>query len=187
MISRLLTLLVVFAIAVAMLKTVQNFDQAGTQKARDETGPRPRYALRDAEWTRLGPDGNPQFHITAATIDYYDNKSAILSNMTMDGLGGNKGAWLLTSPAGEVPAQQQRILLKKPVVITGKSSHGGEPIKMFTDQLWVDNQRKEIYTDLPLRMTQGAQQAKATGMRADWVGQKLELLHDVEVTYVPRG
>lgn len=187
MIGRLLTLLVILAIGLAVLKTVQNFDQVGTQKVQDETGPRPRYVLRDAEWTRLGADGNAQFHITATTIDYYDNKSAILGNMTMDGLGGNKGAWLLTSPAGEVPARQERILLKKPVVITGKSVNGGEPIKMFTDQLWVDNQRKEIYTDLPVRVTQGAQKATAVGMRADWIGQKLDLLHDVEVTYVPRS
>jgi LPS export ABC transporter protein LptC len=185
--GRLLVLVVILALSVAVLKAVQNFDQSGTQQTQEEAGPRPRYALRDAEWTRLGPDGNAQFHITAATIDYYDNKSAILSNMTMDGLGGNKGAWLLTSPAGEVPAQQERILLKKPVVITGKSSDGRDPIKMFTDQLWVDNKLKEIYTDLPLRFVQGAQQATATGMRADWVGQKLNLLHDVEVTYVPRS
>ena len=185
--SRLLLLLAVLAIGVAMLKTMQNFDQSGTQKAQEDSGPRPRYALRNAEWTRLGPDGKAQFHITAATIDYYDNKSAILSNMTMDGLGGENGAWLLTSPAGEVPAEQERILLKKPVVVTGKSVNGGEPVKMFTDQLWVDNKSREIYTDLPLRLVQGAQQATATGMRADWVGQKLDLLHDVEVTYVPRS
>lgn len=185
--GRILVLVVMLVASVAMLKAVQNFDETGTQKVQDENAPRPRYALRDAEWTRLGPDGHAQFHITAATIDYYDNKSAILSNMTMDGLGGERGAWLLTSPAGEVPAQQERILLKKPVVITGKSNNGGEPIKMFTDQLWVDNKRKEIYTDLPLRLTQGAQQATAVGMRADWTGQKLDLLHDVEVTYVPRS
>lgn len=185
--ARLLLLLAVLAASVALLKTVQNFDQAGTQQVQDDAGPRPRYALRDAEWTRLGADGQAQFHITAATIDYYDNKSAILSNMTMDGLGGAKGAWLLTSPAGEVPAQQERILLKKPVVITGKANNSGVPIKMVTDQLWVDNKRKEIYTDLPIRLTQGAQQATATGMRADWVGQKLDLLHDVEVNYVPRS
>ena len=185
--SRLLVLVVILAISVAVLKAVQNFDQAGTHLVQEDDAPRPRYALRDAEWTRLGVDGHAQFHITAATIGYYDNKSAILGKMTMDGLGGEKGAWLLTSPAGEVPAQQERILLKKPVVITSKPSDGSEPIKMFTDQLWVDNKRKEIYTDLPLRLTQGAQQATATGMRADWTGQKLNLLHDVEVIYVPRS
>lgn len=185
--GRLLVLVAVLAVCVALLKTVQNFDQAGPQKVLDESGPRPRYVLHDAEWTRLGPDGKAQFHVTAATIDYYDDKSAILSTMTMDGLGGDKGAWRLTSPNGEVPAEEERILLKKPVVITGTSNNGREPIKMFTDQLWVDNKRKEIYTDLPIRLTQGAQQATATGMRADWVGQKLDLLHDVEVNYVPRS
>jgi len=185
--GRLLVLVAILAISVAMLMAVRNFDQGSTQQVQEDNDPRPRYALRDAEWTRLGSDGNAQFHITASTIDYYDNKSAILGNMTMDGLGGDKGAWTLTSPAGEMPSQQERILLKKPVVITGRSNKGGDPVKMFTDQLWVDNQRKEIYTELPLRLTQGNQQATATGMRADWTGQKLDLLHDVKVTYVPRS
>jgi LPS export ABC transporter protein LptC len=185
--GRLLVLVLILTASMAMLKAVQNFDQASTQQVQEDNGPRPRYALRDAEWTRLGPDGKSQFHITASTIDYFDNKSAILGNMTMDGLGGDKGAWVLTSPAGEMPSQQERILLKKPVVITGNSNRGGDPIKMFTDQLWVDNKRKEIYTESPLRLTQGEQQATATGMRADWVGQKLDLLHDVKVTYVPRS
>ncbi len=186
--GRLLFLVVMLTISVALWMGVRGFDQAGTEStAQEDNGPRPRYALRDAEWTRLDTDGKAQFHITAATINYYENESAIMSNMTMDGLGGEKGAWTLSSPAGEMPAHQERILLKKPVVITGQSDQTGGPIKLFTDQLWVDNTRKEIYTESPLRMTQGEQQATATGMNADWAGEKLNLLHDVKVTYVPRS
>jgi len=185
-VRRLLFLVVALALSVAVLMSVRSFDQSSGTSATQDDGPRPRYALRDAEWTRLGPDGKAQFHITATTIDYYDNESAIMSNMTMDGLGGDKGAWTLTSPAGEMPAEQERILLKNPVVVTGQPNNGREPIKLITDQMWVDNKRKEIYTDSPIRMTQGSQEATANGMQADWLGQKLELMHDVKVTYVPR-
>jgi len=187
-VRRLLFLAVMLAIGVALWMGVRGFDQSSTASAtQEDSGPRPRYALRDAEWTRLGTDGKAQFHIAAATIDYYENESALMTHMTMDGLGGEKGAWTLTSPAGEMPAHQERILLKKPVVITGQSNRTGEPIKLFTDQLWVDNKRKEIYTESPLRMTQGEQQATAVGLRTDWAGEKLDLLHDVKVTYVPRS
>ncbi|MES2488293.1 MAG: LPS export ABC transporter periplasmic protein LptC [Pseudomonadota bacterium] len=184
---RLLLLVVALAISVALWMGVQSFDRASEPQAQDESGPRPQYALRDAEWTRLGADGKTQFHITAATIDYYENKSAVIGRMSMDGLGGDKGAWTLTSPAGEVPADQERILMKKPVVITGKPNKGGDSILLVTDQLWVDSKRKEIYTSAPLRMTYGPQQATATGMKADWAGENLNLLHDVKVTYVPRS
>lgn len=184
---RFLGLAVLLALGVALLMAVQNFDKSSTPQAQEDNGPRPRYALRDAEWTRLGVDGKAEFHITAATIDYYDNESAILGNMTMDGLGGEKGAWALTSPAGEMPAHQERVLLKKPVVVTGQSNNGGVPIKLFTDQMWVDSKTRQIYTESPLRMTHGEQQVTATGMNADWTGQKLNLLHDVKVTYVPRS
>lgn len=185
---RLLLLVVTLAICVALLMSVQSFDQSNAYTiAQNDNGPRPQYALRNAEWTRLGADGKTQFHITAASIDYFENKSAIIGNMTMDGLGGDRGSWTLTSPAGQMPANQERILLKKPVVATGFSNHGGAPIKMFTDQMWVDSKRKEIYTESPLRITQGEQEATATGMRADWAGEKINLLHDVKVTYVPRS
>lgn len=185
--GRLLFLGVMLAISVALLLTVQRFDEANVlQTPEDNNGPRPQYALRDAEWTRLGADGKTQFHVTAATIDYYENKSAIIGRMSLDGLGGDKGSWTLTSPAGEVPANQERILLKKPVVMTGQPGTGGDAIKLYTDKLWVDSKRQEIYTDAPLRITQGAHEATATGLRADWTGQSLNLLHDVKVTYVPR-
>ena len=185
--GRLLLLVTVLLISVAMLLTVRNFDKAGVPQAQDIGGTHPRYIVRDAEWTRLGADGHPQFHVTASTIDYYDDQSAVLGNMTMDGLSGSKGAWTLTSPAGQMPDNQERVLLKKPVVATAHSSRSGEPIQLYTDQMWVDSKRKEIYTDAPIRMIQGQQQATATGLRADWAGQKLDLLHDVKVTYVPHG
>jgi LPS export ABC transporter protein LptC len=171
-------------IAVALVVWLQGLDRGNATAARDE-GPRPRYSMRNAEWTRLGADGHTEFHVTAATIDYYVDESARMSNMTLDGLDGGRGPWRLTSPAGEMPAHETRMLLKKPVVMIGLPKQGGSAVKLTTDQMWVDSKLKELYTESPVRMTRGTEHASATGMRADWAGQKMDLLHDVKVTYVP--
>jgi LPS export ABC transporter protein LptC len=170
--------------AVVLVMWLHGLDRGAPATARDE-GPRPRYSMRNAEWTRLGADGRAEFHVTAETIDYYVDESARMSNMILDGLDGGRGPWRLTSPAGEMPAHETRMLLKKPVVMTGLPKQGGSAVRLTTDQMWVDSKRKELYTESPVLMTRGNEQASATGMRADWAGQKIDLLHDVKVTYVP--
>jgi LPS export ABC transporter protein LptC len=184
--QRLFILVPLLCISGLLLMSLQDLGRNDPVHAAD-IGPRPRYTMHNAEWTRLGNDGKAEFHVTATTIDYYDNESAQLSGMTMDGLDAGRGPWTLTSPAGEMPAHEQRILLKNPVVMTGQPKQSPDPVKLTTDQMWVDSGLKQIYTESPVLMTRGAQQASATGMRADWTGQKLDLLHDVKVTYVPRG
>ena len=172
--------------AVALLMSLGGFESAGTSAVRENVQGNPRYVVANAEWTRLGANGKTEFHINAEHIDFYDDESARMTNMAMDGLNQGKGPWHLTSPLGQMPAHDKRILLNKPVVITGAMKQG-DPVKLTTDQLWVDGARKELYTESPVLMTRGSQQASANGMNADWAGQRLQLLHDVKVIYVPNG
>ena len=172
--------------AVVLLLSLGGFEQSGNTAVRENLQGKPRYVIANAEWTRLGADGKTVFHINAEHIDYYDDESARMTNLSLDGLDQGKGPWRLTSPLGEMPARDKRILLNKPVVMTGAVKQG-EAIKLITDQVWVDGAKKELYTASPVVMTRGTQQATATGMNADWAGQRLQLLHDVKVTYVPNG
>lgn len=158
----------------------------GDQPRRGDSQSAPRYTIRNAEWTRLGSNGKTEFRINADRIDYYDDESARMTNVAMDGLAEGKGPWRLTSPLGQMPAHDKRILLTKPVVITGAMQQGG-PVKMVTDQLWVDSAKTQLYTDAPVLLTRGNQQASAIGLNADWAGQHLQLLRDVKVLYVPNG
>ncbi|TXH04459.1 MAG: LPS export ABC transporter periplasmic protein LptC [Nevskiaceae bacterium] len=172
--------------ALVVLMTLGRFERPSAAASGDSAQDKPRYTVTGAQWTRIGSDGKTEFHVDAERIDYYDDQSARLQNLAMDGFADNRGPWRLTSPRGEMPAHDPRILLTKPVVITG-APKPGVPVRMTTDQLWVDSGKRQLYTDAPVQLVRGPQQASANGLNADWAGQRLQLLHDVKVTYVPNG
>lgn len=170
---------------VAILFTLRGFEPSDQVPGLGEST-RPRYLLKDAEWTRFDAQGRPQLRAQAREIDYFDDRSAQLRDVQVDRLGGTDGPWRITSPLGLVPASEQRISLKKPVTVRG-ALQGGGPIEMATTSLWIDFTRREIYTDDPVRLTGPNRSARARGMRADWAGTRVQLLREVEIEYARPG
>ncbi|HWU67388.1 MAG TPA: LPS export ABC transporter periplasmic protein LptC [Stenotrophobium sp.] len=182
MLVPLLTLVVVVGLLVLAM---QHFDQGQPEPVAQAVTRQPQYTLDDAEWTRIGADGKPVFHITAQTIDYYPDESITLHTLTMDHLAQGTSPWRLTAPLGEVPAHQQRVRLENDVIVTGQLKDD-TPLRLTTTQLWVDQQRQQIYTDQPVTLTgANGQQAHATGMLAQIDGDSVQLLHNVKVDYAP--
>lgn len=169
--------------AFAALLLLRGF-QPEPQQAAAEVGNPPRYQLQGVEWTRLDAQGQPLIRATADTVRYYDDKSAQFETLRVERLGQG-GPWNLNAPRGQMPGGEQRIRLEKPVEMTGKMK-SGEDVRVETDSLWVDLERKEIATEDRVRLTGRNRAASATGMRADWNGTQVKLLKDVEVEYVPQ-
>lgn len=180
----LLALPLLLAVAVALI-SLRSFERSGTAPLQADSQ-RPRYTLRDAEWTRFDAQGRTEFHIAAAGIDYFDDQSAQLRTMTMDRLDAGRGPWTLSAPDGTVPARERRVLLTQPVTMTGRM-RDGDTLHLTTRQLWVDSDHREIYTEAPVQLSGSGKRASASGMRADWAGEKVQLLHDVKVDYAPHG
>lgn len=182
MLVPLLTLVVVVGLLVLAM---QHFDQGQPEPVAQVATRQPQYTLDNAEWTRIGADGKPEFHITAQTIDYYPDESITLHDLIMDHLAQGTSPWRLTAPLGEVPAHQQRVSLENNVIVSGQLKDNN-PLQLTTTQLWVDHQRKQIYTDQPVTLTgANGQQAHAVGMLAQIDGNSVQLLHNVTVNYVP--
>ncbi|AXQ28027.1 LPS export ABC transporter periplasmic protein LptC [Solimonas sp. K1W22B-7] len=173
------------ALAVFATLTLLRGFQPETQQAVAETGMPPRYELQGVQWTRLDAQGKPLIQAAADTARYYDDKSARFEMLSVQRLGEGGGPWNLQSPSGRMPAGQQRIVLDKPVEMTGRMK-SGEPVRVDTDSLWVDLERKEIATDDRVRLSGPNRAARARGMRADWGGTQVKLLNEVEVDYVPQ-
>lgn len=146
---------------------------------------RPRYVLKGAEWTRYDEQGQPEVRATALSIDYFDDKSARLNTLEMDRLGGGNGPWHLSAATGVMPANQERMQLGRPVTVTGDLQDLG-PVRIVSDTLWVDFERKEIHTGDSVLLSGEGRNARATGLRADWNGERVQLLQDVHVDYAPR-
>ncbi|MGH8505663.1 MAG: LPS export ABC transporter periplasmic protein LptC [Stenotrophobium sp.] len=183
--AMLVPLLTLVAVVGLLVLAMRHFDQGQPEPVVQAATRQPQYTLDDAEWTRIGDDGKPVFHITAQTIDYYPDESVTLHNLTMDHLAQGTSPWRLTAPLGEVPAHQQRVRLENDVIVTGQLKDD-TPLRLTTTQLWVDHQRQQIYTDQPVTLTgANGQQAHAVGMLAQIDGNSVQLLHDVKVDYVP--
>jgi LPS export ABC transporter protein LptC len=167
----------------AALTMLRGFQPAGPEPAAGGGMP-PRYQLEGVEWTRLDAQGKPLIHATAATARYYDDRSAQFETLQVQRLG-ESGPWNLQSPSGRMPAGESRIRLDKPVEMVGQMK-SGETVRVDTDSLWVDLERKEIATEDRVRLSGNNRAARARGLRADWTGTQVKLLNEVEVDYVPQ-
>lgn len=143
-----------------------------------------RYALADVKWTRLDAAGQPEFRVTAHSIQYYADERVQMRELTLDALGGPRGAWHVEAAAGSAPPRERRLLLTGGVVAAG-TLQGAGPMEFRTDRLWVDQLRRELHTEQPVALEGPGRQASAVGLRTDFNGERLELLREVQVHYAP--
>lgn len=146
----------------------------------------PRYNVTGAEWTRLGRGGAPEFRARAESIDYFNDDSARLHQISLDALGGTQSPWTLTAPEGRAPPREKRLELTGGVTARG-TTNDGEPLTFDTRRLWVDLLRRELYTEATVELRTDLRRASARGLRADFDGERVQLLNDVQVDYAPEG
>ena len=160
--------------------------QAPPPEAVKPDAEQPRYAVTGAEWVRLGVTGEPEFRAQAEAIDYFADGSAKLRTIGIDALGGYDSPWRLQAPRGEAPPRSRRLLLTGGVHATGEHASGA-PVSFDSERLWVDLLRRELYTEAPVQLQTDFRSASARGLRADFDGERVQLLNDVRVDYAPEG
>lgn len=141
---------------------------------------RPRYEMAGAEWTRYGEDGLVELRARAARIDYFDDRSMTLNQIRLDRLDG-EGPWRLDAERGVVPPQQERMQLLPEARVEGQ--RGGEPVRITAPQVWIDWAQKTIGSTQPVRMASPGRTLDAIGFEADWRGQHLRFLKNIEMHY----
>lgn len=146
----------------------------------------PRYAVTGALWVHLDRQGDPEFRARADTIDYYADESARMTTVSLDGLGGTASPWHIEAPAAQAPPHERQLQLEGGVHATGERV-GGETVSFTTETLWVDLLRKELHTDAAVQLQTEFRSATARGLRADFDGERVQLLNDVKVDYASPG
>lgn len=177
-------LLLVLLVAVCAAALIQYALSTGDGTVESsEVGERPaRYELTQVRWQRLNDAGQIEFRAQAVRLRQYRDDSAELSELQLDALGGLDSPWRVRAPSGTVPSREQRIRLNGPVIADGRLTPN-EPAQVIAENLWVDSVKKELSTDEPVRVETPTRSARARGLRTDFKGRQLNLLHDVEVTY----
>lgn len=146
----------------------------------------PRYAVTGAQWLRLNLRGEPEFRAQAQSIDYYADDSVHLHTLTLDALGSWDSPWHVQAPEGAARLNERRLLLSGGVLATGKSADGA-PLDFTTDRLWVDLLRRELRTEFDVMLRSDFRRATARGLKADFNGERIQLLNDVQMEYAPEG
>ncbi|MBI3171590.1 MAG: LPS export ABC transporter periplasmic protein LptC, partial [Hydrocarboniphaga effusa] len=126
--------------------------------------------------------------------DYYANDSVQLHGLVLDALGGWTSPWHVQAPAGSARVNERRLLLSgepgsgagQAVLATGRTVDG-EPLDFTTDRLWVDFLRRELRTESDVVLESDFRSATARGLKADFNGEHIQLLNDVQMEYAPEG
>lgn len=178
--------LFVFAIALGTIALGWRSLRAPAPAPPPPSDEQPRYFLEDAEWVRYDQAGRPLRRVRSERIEILDDESARLRELTVDQLGGDQGPWVLHAPRGYSPPHAQRLLLQDTVTIEGRWPES-QPLQLATEQLWVDSETREIYTETPVVIEGTTRSVRANGLRADWDADRLRLEGDVRVRYDPAG
>lgn len=175
-------LLLIAALGFWLARQPEYLSEGETVKSEEPATP--RYTLTGASWLRLDSKGQPQLRAQAVQIDFFDDDSARLETLSVDALGGLDSVWRLSAPSGYVPPHQKRLRLDGPV--NGETRLAdNEWAQLHAEQLWVDQSRRELTSDKPVRLVSPRRQAQAHGLRADFNGKRIELRGNVEARYAP--
>ncbi len=170
--------------ALAAWLAFEGFRDPGESAAAFEEQ-RPRYHIESADWTRYDPSGTPTFIVGASSIDYFDDASMMLNDITLDTRAGD-GRWQLGASRGTVPGGERRLRLEPQVDVQGSTSDG-TPVQIRTPTLWVDWVERTLSTADAVAARAGASSLDAVGMHTDWSGQRVEFLSDVQVRHDTGG
>lgn len=167
--------------ALALWLTLQGFTPGAA--VAETVAEHPRYAVQGAIWTRYGDSGDAAFRAQAQTIDYYDDRSMQLREVTLDRLGAG-GPWTLQAAEGEVPPGETRMQLRPEVEIAGALKSGAAAQIMARD-VWVDWTKKTLASAAPVHLSSPDRELQAIGFESDWAGDYLRFLKQVQVHYAP--
>jgi LPS export ABC transporter protein LptC len=167
----------------AVLYTLQRADETETVTPV-ATVALPRYTVRDAQLTRFDTEGVATLHANSSSIEYFDDDSGQAHDLQADLLSDGDATWHLSAPTGTLPPHDHRILLGGPVLASGEWPDNGAPLSIDTTQVWVDPDSHLFETREPLTINGEARHGSAVGMRVNWDERRLQLLHNVKMTYV---
>lgn len=175
-------LFVVFA-GLAVL-SFRDDDRATASAA--QAAEQPRYVLRGTQWRSFDAAGAVSYEGRASNIEYFDDQSARLRDFEVSLLAARGAPWTATAPEGYAPpGSRDRMQLRGGVEGQGRWPDG-EALQFRTPELWVDAGSESLETEARVEVDSATRRARARGLKVDGERQKLALLHEVEMRYVPR-
>lgn len=176
----------VLFVLLAMLAMLGFRDDESAVAPVVQTEEQPRYVLRGAQWRSFDDTGKVSYEGRASNIEYFDDESARLKEFEVSLLAARGAPWTATAPeAYAPPGSRDRMQLRGGVEGQGRWPDG-EALTFRTPELWVDAGAELLETEARVEVDSATRRAKARGLKVNGEKQKLALLHEVEMRYVPR-
>ncbi len=122
--------------------------------------------------------------LSAPRIDYFIAEQRSVMQQPHIQLARDSGEpWQLRADHADAIHQTEQVLLNGNVSLNRASGSGAVALRMETSQLSVNMQARSASTDAEVRFTSPGGYVKATGLRADFTTEQLQLLAQVEGRY----
>jgi len=149
-------------------------------------GPRhiPDYYLDDFTATAMGPNGKPQYRLSAKHLDHYpDNDLKVITALHLTWYRPGLPDWTVDADQGRILHHNQLVLLEGRVVMTRAATDDAPPIRLETRDLTVRPGEKYAETQTAVTIHSGPNRIQATGMRVYLDQGRVELLANARGHY----
>lgn len=181
------TLALVISIAVLISLLWQSDERIAPLEAESLRGPtEPDGFVINGQYRSFDASGQLNTMISSPRIEQFEaTKLATMVAPDATLLDKNTGTpWQLTADSGTFHEEKNLVELQGNVIVTRQLSEGHQGT-LETEQLTLDNDKRTVYTDAPVTMTDGRSTTQATGMTA-WIDDRiLELKSQVIGLYEP--
>ncbi len=147
------------------------------------------YYIRDARMSAMGEDGQLLYQVQADEVLHYPDTSASLSNVNVHYQSRERGLWRLSAREGRMPphaaGEQETVELTGGVTVAGQRSGAERLTRVTMPDAVIRPQAGTLRTDAPVKVQEPGIAADAQGLELDIVNDKLNLLKNVRVRYVP--
>ncbi|MDH5387099.1 MAG: LPS export ABC transporter periplasmic protein LptC [Gammaproteobacteria bacterium] len=138
--------------------------------------------IRDFTITAMDENGKPAYTLKAELLEHYNDSEYAVIDKPVIQLSQGEHHWLISANSGEIDDDNQNIILRGSVVLQQKDKP--QPIRLETEQLEIDTRQQIAKSMRTVSIIQQQFHLQSKGMILNNATGKLELLNNVEGSYV---
>jgi len=138
--------------------------------------------IKDFTLTSMNKNGQPDYILTADLMEHYKDTGESEITQPVFNIDRDDNAWVISARHGTIDDDNIWITLKENVVMLQKNADN--PLQLRTSKMRFNTKTQIARSNQPIDIKQGALSLKSNGMIFDNINGKLELLADVNGTYV---
>jgi lipopolysaccharide export system protein LptC len=188
--TRLRTFLLLVLISVIVTASIQLSERITEQalptdisQIKDDVD----YSIEDFKLSLIDSQGKMQYHLSAASMLHYKQSDQTqLQEPSLELQRTAEEQWKIEARKGQVSPRGKDLSLQGMVRIERTATETLEPFTMTTESLQISTSKNTVSTEDSVHLEGSGISIRAKGMFADLDQDKIQLLANVRVSYVPQ-